>query len=57
MSLVLRNQAQRANRVDEDKVAHYELPHLDLCCLQILTIFGLVFKVLAFLRAHDMVGF
>ena len=25
----------RANTVDTDEVAHYELPHLDLLCLQI----------------------
>ena len=25
---------KRANSVDSDEVAHYELPHLDLGCLQ-----------------------
>ena len=24
-----------ANKVDQHEGAHYELPHLDLCCLQI----------------------
>ena len=34
----------RVNSVDLDEVAHYEPPHLDLCCLQI-QIFYFVWKL------------
>ena len=33
--IVLRNQRLEGKQVDLDEVAHFEPPHLDLCCLQI----------------------
>ena len=32
--IILRTLGLGANSVDPDEVAHYEPPHLDLCCLQ-----------------------
>ena len=31
---MLRMQDKRANSVDPDEIVHYELPHLDLGCMQ-----------------------
>ena len=41
---------QRANSVDPDEAAHYELPHLDLHCLQIeifsvLVLYDLIYSI------------
>ena len=41
--VTLRIQRQYANSVDPDEAAHYELPHLDLRCLQMQ-----IFSILSF---------
>ena len=40
--IILRFQRLRANSVDLDEVAHYEPPHQDLRCLQIVLFSSLV---------------
>ena len=40
---VEKNKNQRANTVDPDETAHYELSHLDLQCLQKLLLYLLCF--------------
>ena len=35
----------RANSVDPDEAAHYELPHLDLHCLQTQLFFSVLYEL------------
>ena len=44
--IILRIQRLEANSVDLDEVAHYEPPHIDLCCLHIQLFSSLVLKEL-----------
>ena len=44
----------RANSVDLDEVAHYELPHQDLCCLQCQLFSSLALKELLFLNFNPL---
>ena len=44
--MILRIQRLEGKQLDLDEVAHYELPHQDLCCLQIQLFLSLVLKEL-----------
>ena len=56
--IILRFLRQSLNSVDLDEVAHYEPPHQDLCCLQIMLFSSLVagfFKVTAWAIVLDLI--